>query len=141
MTKSILYILMRNDMDSLNPGKAMAQASHASARFIIETQYLDAHGIDHDRVERWKKEGGGGFGTTIVLACDEETMLNKIYMAKSMHLICGIILDGTYPLQDGDALHLFPVNTCAYIFIEDEDRKSTRLNSSYIPLTRMPSSA
>ena len=49
-------------------------------------------------------------------------MLNKIYMAKSMHLICGIILDGTYPLQDGDALHLFPVNTCAYIFIEDDDR-------------------
>ena len=29
----------------------------------------------------------------------------------------------------------------AFLEIEDEDRKSTRLNSSHIPLSRMPSSA
>ena len=31
---NVLYILMRTDMDSLNPGKAMAQASHASNAFV-----------------------------------------------------------------------------------------------------------
>ena len=30
----VLYILMRNDMKSMNPGKAMAQASHASNAFV-----------------------------------------------------------------------------------------------------------
>ena len=35
----LLYILMRNDMDSMNPGKAMAQASHASNQFVATTAY------------------------------------------------------------------------------------------------------
>ena len=32
---NVLYILMRTDMDSMNPGKAMAQASHASNTFVF----------------------------------------------------------------------------------------------------------
>ena len=36
--KPVLYILMRTDMDSMNPGKAMAQASHASNQFVAEYQ-------------------------------------------------------------------------------------------------------
>ena len=31
---SRLYIIVRNDIPSLNPGKAMAQASHASVSFL-----------------------------------------------------------------------------------------------------------
>ena len=31
---AVLYILMRNDLNSLNSGKAMAQASHASNAFV-----------------------------------------------------------------------------------------------------------
>ena len=33
----VLYILMRTDMNSMNPGKAMAQASHASNAFITHS--------------------------------------------------------------------------------------------------------
>ena len=29
----VLYILMRTDLNSMNPGKAMAQASHAGSAF------------------------------------------------------------------------------------------------------------
>ena len=36
----ILYILMRTDMTSLNAGKAMAQASHATNAFIQESDGL-----------------------------------------------------------------------------------------------------
>ena len=32
-TEPVLYILMRSDMVSLNPGKAMAQAAHAANCF------------------------------------------------------------------------------------------------------------
>ena len=32
----VLYILMRQDLPSMNAGKAMAQASHASNAFIYE---------------------------------------------------------------------------------------------------------
>ena len=34
----VLYILMRTDMDSMNPGKAMAQASHASNAFVSNAE-------------------------------------------------------------------------------------------------------
>ena len=30
----VLYILMRKDLKSMNPGKAMAQASHAANAFV-----------------------------------------------------------------------------------------------------------
>ena len=29
MSDHVLYIIMRDDLDSMNPGKAMAQANHA----------------------------------------------------------------------------------------------------------------
>ena len=32
--KNILYIFMRNDLPSMNAGKAMAQASHASSQLV-----------------------------------------------------------------------------------------------------------
>ena len=32
--KNILYIFMRNDLPSMNVGKAMAQASHASSQLV-----------------------------------------------------------------------------------------------------------
>ena len=58
--KNILYIFMRNDLPSMNVGKAMAQASHASAQLV--TNYSSKY----EDIKNWAKEGKG-FGTTIVL--------------------------------------------------------------------------
>ena len=55
----VLYILMRNDMDSLNPGKGMAQAAHASNHFMF---------WNSDDMEFKKWCSYRAFGVTIVLS-------------------------------------------------------------------------
>ena len=42
-TYPVLYIIMRNDLDSMNPGKAMAQASHASNAFVTKIDKEDPY--------------------------------------------------------------------------------------------------
>jgi hypothetical protein len=59
-----LYILMRNDLASMNAGRAMAQASHASNAFI--------HKFGKEpEVKSWQRQTTQGFGTAIVLSADE----------------------------------------------------------------------
>ena len=57
---NVLYILMRTDMDSMNPGKAMAQASHASNAFVFRFG-------KENLVKQWQGETQQGFGTVLVL--------------------------------------------------------------------------
>ena len=104
-----LYILMRTDMDSMNPGKAMAQAAHAANQFRHEHEGVD--------LRKWENETRKGFGTTIVLGVgSEEELQNCIEDAQQDSIAAGIVHDPTYPLKDGTCLHLIPVNTCGYVF-------------------------
>jgi len=59
-----LYILMRNDLASMNAGRCMAQASHAANAFI------HMFGKNRD-VKEWQNQTTQGFGTAIVLSADE----------------------------------------------------------------------
>lgn len=58
-----LYILMRTDLDSLSPGRACAQASHATNAFMKEWHEK----ISRGDVKEWTKQTKQGFGTAIVL--------------------------------------------------------------------------
>ena len=115
-----LYILMRNDMDSLNAGKAVAQGSHAANQMIYES-YNDPFAEQEwkfkirDMVSAWSGEARG-FGTCIVLSVNESEMRLAVQKAKALGHHAGITHDPTYPLRDGKTLHLIPVDTCAYIF-------------------------
>ena len=110
----ILYILMRNDMTSMNPGKAMAQASHASNQFVA-TLPRDARDIYNGWLQC------EGFGTVLVLEVSEQQMRTGVQVAKSLDLVSGVVHDPTYPIQDGTATHYVPVDTCAYIFGNKDD--------------------
>lgn len=138
-----LYILMRNDLPSLNAGKAMAQAAHAANHFVHK------YG-KYSSVKSWLKEGCG-FGTTIVLAA---THLDIVSAMKSCKNFSGIIYDTTYPyivsteiarlidtnfetappiIKEDGSMVLFRCElTCAYIFMSDEDN----LTNKYI--TKLP---
>jgi peptidyl-tRNA hydrolase len=61
MSEKYLYILMRNDLGSLGPGRAAAQASHAANAFIHK------HGNTKD-AKAWTASTPQGFGTAIVLS-------------------------------------------------------------------------
>ncbi len=104
-----LYILMRNDMDSLNPGKAVAQGAHAANQFVKQ------------RYQLWNKEykkwaGDRGYGTTIVLSASQQQIIECIMANPGDDYCKGIVTDETYPLKDGDTTHYFPCMTCGYIF-------------------------
>jgi hypothetical protein len=63
----VLYILMRTDLPSMNAGKAMAQASHASNAFMNKVKKdFDMSEISIKAVE-WEKQTNQGFGTVLVL--------------------------------------------------------------------------
>ena len=60
----VLYILMRTDMDSMNPGKAMAQASHAGSTFVHNAE--PGYNVDEELFNAWQKETPQGFGPCLL---------------------------------------------------------------------------
>lgn len=113
-----LYILMRNDMISLNPGKAMAQAAHASNQFVYEnSEWL----LDNTAFEEWSSQANG-FGNTIVLGATEkqiyDVLSNFDRLYETTTAIAAAVLDPSYPISDGQVCHTLPVVTCAYVFLD-----------------------
>ena len=113
---------MRTDMDSMNPGKAMAQASHASNAFVSNAE--PGYNVDEELFNAWQESTPQKFGTVLVLGVTEVQMRTAVEVAESFGVDkfpCDIIHDPTYPLQDGDTTHFIPVDTCGYIFGDKED--------------------
>lgn len=129
-----LYILMRSDMASLNPGKAMAQATHAANEcvFLIRkwAKAAEEKGKNYQKYDHFKKmqkmleswEEDRGFGTCIVLDIGSEANLQEfVAAAGTAGLRAGITHDPSYPVRDGDVTHLIPVDTCGFVFGEKEE--------------------
>lgn len=126
----VLYILMRTDLASMNAGKGMAQASHASNAFwkhINDTYFdllTDDDVIGHE-IERlanvWQLETEQGFGTVLVLGVSELEMRTAVDVANKLEYVSGVVHDPTYPLMDGDFCHFLPLDTCGYIFGDKSD--------------------
>ena len=107
----VLYILMRTDLDSMNPGKAMAQASHAGSAFARNAE--PGYNVDEKLYEEWRQSTPQGFGTVLVLGVTEVQMRTAVQIAESFgvdRFPCDIIHDPTYPLQDGDTTHFIPID-------------------------------
>lgn len=113
-----LYIIMRNDMVSMNPGKGMAQAAHAANAFEAEDRAQYAEPIV-TAWDQWRDSTSQKFGTTIVLQGNVDEMYSAVELAIRSGLPADVILDPTYPVQDGAVTHLIPVYTCAYVFTHD----------------------
>lgn len=116
MTYPRLYILVRDDLDSMNPGKAIAQGAHAATKFIYECA-LDKH--LSKTVDDWQKQGDG-FGTKISLSVNYEQLIDVVDSAKAMSIPANFVLDPTYPIRDGSVVHLIPLVTAAYVFVRNE---------------------
>jgi hypothetical protein len=78
-----LYIVMRDDLPSLNPGKLAAQAAHV-ANVAVKR---GARGI----VRRWERQTTQGFGTTIVLGASLGFIEEKMRAT--------VVWDPTYPCE------------------------------------------
>lgn len=128
-----LYILMRLDLASMNPGKACAQAAHAANQFIHDINMKrEQHGdFDmSDAVYAWENQTDQGFGTTIVLAVNQRQMGDVIDWAENFGILSGITHDPTYPIRDGEVTHLIPLDTCAYVFVPNRNHEFFRYNDN-----------
>ena len=132
-----LYILMRNDLPSLNAGKAMAQAAHAA------NQFIECYGKSLATIirEDWASIHSPFFGTTIVLSVDYSTLLNTLEKAQYLGVPYGKVWDETYPFvvdkeiasvinlqlltadsiwkKDGQVVMFRNELTCGYVFVAD----------------------
>lgn len=113
----VCYVIMRTDLASLNPGKAMAQAHHnygalkRAARFSSDeelvAQYL-----------KWQEISGQDFGTVITLGGSEGEINDALVRVGRIkaHVLSGWVWDDTYPVVDGETLHSIRLNTNAFVF-------------------------
>lgn len=98
----ILYIIARNDLDSMNPGKLAAQVAHGATK-LAEDIYkgVGKHNPTLTELyEAWIKSGGG-FGTTITLESSRGDLraLGSELLSEGPYndLIFDTIVDPTYP--------------------------------------------
>ena len=94
---------MRTDLPSLNSGKAMAQASHASNAFIHDatksfTKNDKMKGPCQRGVEEWQSETTQGFGTVIVLSANYKQLFDVFEsLPVPEGMLLNLITDPTYP--------------------------------------------
>jgi peptidyl-tRNA hydrolase len=129
---AVLYIIARNDLDSMNSGKLAAQCSHASNAFInharkhkmpnysvTTTAVLGDNFIDDTTA--WENETTQGFGTVLVLEGSMNKIKPVVEIFKRLNYIAGIVHDPTYPILDGQVVHHIPLDTCSYIFVPNKE--------------------
>lgn len=130
---AVLYILMRNDLNSLNPGKAIAQGSHAANAFVHHfngyAQEYNTKSV-HESIEvdtmngfnEWERSTEQGFGTVLTLEAKMVDIQSVVSIFKALNYVAGVVHDPTYPIVDGDVVHHVPLDTCAYIFVPNKEK-------------------
>lgn len=83
---------MRNDLPSMNPGRAMAQASHASNAFVEKWRNLPS-------VEEWQQSTAQGFGTAIVLSANAAEIESCLSEAQVRGLFCDKVVDPEWKFE------------------------------------------
>lgn len=92
----VLYIIMRNDMESLNPGKLSAQCGHAVSMFHQKMNSVKANSDLKSLFLEWLSDRD--FGTKIVLGADKGQIDDICYSLKNKSNIANdIVYDPTYP--------------------------------------------
>lgn len=87
-----LYILMRTDLPSQGPGRACAQASHA-------TSVLDHEWKNHRDVKDWKAQTPYGYGTCIVLGATKTEITDILASLTGSKSPMGWCIDPDYAIS------------------------------------------
>ena len=130
---AVLYILMRNDLASMNPGKAIAQGSHAANAFV---RHFHAHAQKynsttvHEGIQtatmhgfnEWENSTYQGFGTVLTLEAKMADITPVVSIFTGMGYVADVVHDPTYPIVDGEVVHHIPLDTCAYVFVPNKEK-------------------
>ena len=105
-----LFCIVRTGLETMTPGRIAAQVAHAASA-AAKTSPKTADSLA--RYTLWVKQAGT-FGTTIVLNGGSSDNFNRIFVALCEEAplnFWGEIVDPTYPILDGDTVHLVEVST------------------------------
>lgn len=95
----VLYVLARNDLDSLNPGKLAAQVAH-SATQLSEFMYneIERDSLLFIQYKNWVNQAFH-FGTVITLSATREQLLDFSEREINPYITCAKddTIDPTYP--------------------------------------------
>lgn len=96
-----LYLLIRKDLPSLNPGKAVAHGAHAANQFTFEANAAMAERVSGWQVQydRWINSTPSGFGTTITLHVNYHELRAAVKVAKALGFRAGETYDPSYPYE------------------------------------------
>lgn len=112
-----LYCLMREDLQDLNPGKAMAQAMHAQADF---DQWVEGRPASEymSHIVQWKEDRS--FGRTLVLEASLDQISDITAITFGTRHPAGVTVDPTYPWRNFyGKVFLTSEVTCAWVFACD----------------------
>lgn len=115
---------MRTDLPSMQSGRAVAQASHASNAFIKEWGNLKGKVHRHD-VNEWSNQTLQGFGTVVVLSMTKEQIETVL---KSNIIPHGRVIDPDYVVSVSSELKPY-LNSRKIKIIDDENNPSRILLS------------
>ena len=112
-----LYVIMRDDLWDLNPGKGMAQSAHAGSDFEMTLADHTVSEVMSQAVANWREDRT--FGTTLVLSAPKSEFLGirtRLNHAQE-GTISGTVLDPTYPYRNwyGQVFTAEEV-TCMWVF-------------------------
>lgn len=118
MTDPRLYIVMREDLWDMNPGKGMAQAAHAQAEFdAYQSSLVNQDGDEFwQAMSAWREDRN--FGITLVVSAhgDEFENITK----NTSH--ADIVVDPTYPYRNWYGKpYTVSATTCMWVFVTDEE--------------------
>lgn len=94
-----LYVFVNTDMQSMNPGKAMAHSGHASNAFVekhVVGPLLLGKAVD-DLVNSWREATTQGFGTQINLKAPTRDFQRIVDVASKLGFHADLVYDPTYP--------------------------------------------
>ena len=92
-----VYVLVRNDIPSMNPGKAMAQVHHAGVQMMAKYNHIP---LVKEYVELGTNAGAIGFNTTITLAATKsqiEMIMDRLDIGSVFNAIGQCVIDPSYP--------------------------------------------
>ena len=114
-----LYVFVRNDMDSMNPGKAAAQACHAANQMVYDIN--KSKNKEHNALlKEWEAQTKKGFGTTLVFSGVMYSIQNVVGYAKANNKPANTIWDPTYPVRDGYVTHQINILTAGYVLCDSD---------------------
>lgn len=107
-----VYVLVRTDLPSLTPGKAMAQVNHAGVQMAAK---FSKEKLVQDYIKLGNKNGANYFNTTIVLSASINEINHCSSTAENLSddiVIFNSIIDPSYPffVESEEIARLIPQN-------------------------------